>query len=295
MTAATVSLIAEGPIEVGLHLGRHDYEITPEVVATYAEAVQDHNAWYTSASPFGGPVAPALIMHSEVYNFPGWYLRNVVGNLHARQEWELFNPVMVGDQISTYSNVVDRYEKRGRDFIVNEITVLREDGSLAARSRTHQSFLLEKPEGVVVDKQREKLSRKQPPDAATLPVLEELAGPEKTVDEEMCWKYSGPARNYHNDREFAQKLGFPDIVVQGTMSTCFISEMMTRRFGEGWFHGGRMSVNLINVLWVDENVQAFGQVNQLTPEGPRQRAHLTVWTQKSDGTKTIAGTASALV
>ncbi len=38
----------------------------------------------------------------------------------------------------------------------------------------------------------------------------------------MCQRYSGPARNYHNDREEAHKLGFPDIVVQGTMSTCFI-------------------------------------------------------------------------
>ena len=32
--------------------------------------------------------------------------------------------------------------------------------------------------------------------------------------------------------------------------------MMTNRFGEGWFRGGRMSLNLINVLWVDEQVQA---------------------------------------
>ncbi|HET9199606.1 MAG TPA: MaoC family dehydratase N-terminal domain-containing protein [Dehalococcoidia bacterium] len=292
MTTATASLIAEGEVAIGLHLGRHDHEITPELVATYAGAVQDGNAWYSSASPFGGSVAPALIMHSEVYTFPGWYLRNIVGNLHAKQEWELFNPIMVGDRITTYSNVIDRYQKRGRDFVVNEVTVLHTDGRLAARSRTHQSFLLEKPDGVVVDKQREKTSRRQ--ESEPLPVLEDLSGPPKVVDEEMCWNYSGPAKNYHNDREFAQKLGFPDIVVQGTMSTCFISEMMTNRFGEGWFRGGRMSLNLINVLWVDEQVQAFGQVNELTPEGSRQRAHVTVWTQKPDGTRTIAGTASAL-
>ncbi|HEX5940076.1 MAG TPA: MaoC family dehydratase N-terminal domain-containing protein [Dehalococcoidia bacterium] len=292
MTAATASLIAEGEVEIGLHLGRHEYEVTPELVEKYAQAVGDDNEWYRSGSPFGGPVAPALIMHSEVYNFPGWYLRNIVGNLHAKQEWELFNPILVGERITTASNVIDRYLKRGRDFVVNEVTVLHEDGRLAARSRTHQSFLLDRPDGIVVDKEREKklrgIEREMPP------VIESLSGPVKSVDEEMCWKYSGPARNYHNDREFAQKLGFPDIVVQGTMSTCFISELMTRRFGEGWFKGGRMSLNLINVLWVNEQVQTCGEVNELTLEGSRQRAHVTVWTQKPDGTKTIAGTASAL-
>jgi hypothetical protein len=82
--------------------------------------------------------------------------------------------------------------------------------------------------------------------------------------------------------------------VQGTMSTTFISEMLTQRFGMGWLEGGRVSLNLINVLWGGEAVSARGVVTALTPEGNRQRAHLNVWTEKDDGTKTIAGTASAV-
>ncbi|MEX2235984.1 MAG: MaoC family dehydratase [Dehalococcoidia bacterium] len=292
MTPATASLVAEGEVEVGLHLGSREHDITPGLVETYSRAVGDDNSWYRGDSPFGGPIAPALIMHSEVYDYPGWYLPTIVGNLHAKQEWELFNPILVGERITTTSNVIERYVKRGRDFVVNEITVLHADGWLASRSRTHQSFLIAQPEGVVVDKAREKTSRR--PDDEPRAVLEVLEGSPKLVNEEMCWRYSGPARNYHNDRDFARKLGFPDIVVQGTMSTCFISELMTRRFGEGWYRGGRMSLNLINVLWVDEQVQARAELHELTPEGPKQRAHLTVWAEKPDGTKTIVGSASAL-
>ena len=122
----------------------------------------------------------------------------------------------------------------------------------------------------------------------TLPRLD------KDVTLEMCQKFSGPSKNYHNDIEEARKLGFPDIVVQGMMSLCFLSEMMTRRFGEGWYVGGRMNVNLVNVVWLNDKLTCRGFVRELTPEGSRQRAHLQVWCEKADGTKVVVGTASAL-
>jgi hypothetical protein len=110
----------------------------------------------------------------------------------------------------------------------------------------------------------------------------------------MCRSFSGPARNYHNDLEEARKLGFPDIVVQGMMSLCFLSEMMTSRFGMGWYVGGRMNVNLVNVIWQKERVICCGVVREMTAEGSKRRARLQVWCEKPDGTKTVIGTASAL-
>lgn len=163
------------------------------------------------------------------------------------------------------------------------------------RGRTHQSFLLDADRaGIVVDKEREKRSdrRFEVPSGET---VETVSGPEKRITLEMCRKFSGPARNYHNDAEEARKLGFPDIVVQGMMPQCFISEMMTNRFNEGWLAGGRMNVNLVNVLWGSESVTCRGVVTELAPEGSLKRAHLQVWCEKSDGTKVVVGTASALV
>src|SRR5262245_19233817 len=136
-------------VDVGRDFGRHDKVITPELVAHYSDAVDDRNAMYTGASPFGGPVAPGLVLHSEVYEFrdhpkagvPSWYLPTVFGNLHARQEWELFRPVMVGDAVNTRSVIADRYAKRGRDYVVNEVLYFDAGGAVAARGRTHQSFL----------------------------------------------------------------------------------------------------------------------------------------------------------
>jgi acyl dehydratase len=178
--------------------------------------------------------------------------------------------------------------------VVNEVTCFAEDGRTLNRGRTHQSFLLDTAgAGIVVDKEREKRPDRRfamGEEAA----LEEIAGPAKEITLDMCQAFSGPRKSYHNDVEEARKLGFPDIVVQGMMPLCFVSEMMTNRFGEGWFAGGRMNVNLVNVVWRGDCLTIRGIIREMTPEGSRWRAQLQVWCEKSDGTKVVVGTASAI-
>jgi acyl dehydratase len=282
-------------VYVGRFVGGRTFEVTAELVAAYSGSVDDHNPWYSGGSPFGKAVAPALLLHSEVYRDLSWYLPRIYGNLHARQEWELFHPIVVGDQVSTSSTVIDRYVKRDREYVVNEVTCLAEDGRMLNRGRTHQSFLLDsKGRETVVDKDREKRSdRRFEVDEGA--VLEEVTGPRKEITLEMCYLFSGPHRNYHNDVGEARKLGFPDIVVQGMMPLCFLSEMMTQRFGEGWFMGGRMNVNLVNVVWRGDELKARGLIREMVPEAARRRARLDLWVEKADGTKVVVGAGSAIV
>jgi len=279
-------------VHVGRYYGEREIAITPELVQHYADSVQDFNPWYFGDSPFGGPVAPALILHSEVYHTIDWYL-SIFGNLHARQEWELFAPIMVGDTVIARRQIIDRYTRRDREYLVNETAIYGADGRILNRGRTHQSFLVSaKTEGHVVDKDREKRSGRKF-EAEDENVLEELSIAEKEITLEMCQKFSGPHKNYHNDREQALALGFPDIVVQGMMSLCFISEMMTGRFGEGWFRSGKMNVALVNVLWQGERVTARGNVTEDVAEGARKRLSMRVWCEKADATKFVVGSASA--
>ncbi len=283
------------PALVGLHCGSNRYTVTPELVAFYEEALDHRSALHRT-------FAPPLLFHSECYRHLGhWYLRNLVGNLHARQEWMLFAPVPVGAEVSTRSTIVDRYTRRGRLYVVNETDLFAaDDGRLLVRGRTHQSFLPESAAGqgggFVVDRntaQEKERGRARPPfPTATGPELPPIR---KTADARRCWMFSGPGRNYHTDRDAARKLGFPDIVVQGMMGTCFLSEVMQEHFGEGWLRGGRMDVKLTNVLWVDEPVTARARVREEIPEGTRTRVVVEVWVEKDDGTRTHLGTASAAV
>ena len=282
------------PAFVGRHCGSNRYDITPEVVAFYADALDDH-------SPLYREVAPPLLHHSECYMFVGeWYLKNLFGNLHAQQDWELFAPIAVGARVRSRSTIIERFSKRGRDYVVNETDLVDAgDGRLLVRGRTFQSFLPPKERegdsGFVVDEstaQRKKNREPRPAfPAATGP---DLAPVKKTVDERRCWMFSGPGRNYHTDREQARNFGFPNIVVQGMMSTCFVAQVMQGAFGMGWVEGGKMSVKLTNVLWVDESVTVRGKVREEVPEGSRTRVHCDVWVEKDDSTRVLLGTASAV-
>jgi acyl dehydratase len=292
-----------GDVYVGRDYGRNDFVLDREAVATYCDAVDDHNPIYSGPSPFGGPVAPATVRHSDVYDHrdperldaPAWYLPALVGNLHARQEFEFFAPVMVGDAVHTRSFISDRYAKRGRDYVVNEVLYFSADDALVARGRTHQSFLQEKKDdAVVIDRSREKQpGRKFEVDVSN--AIEAIPTLEKQITLDMCWKFSGPRKNYHNDRDAAIAWGFPEIVVQGMMSVCFLSEMMTNRFGAGWLAGGKMNVNLVNIVWQTDRLTCRGFVREIVPEGERRRAHLDLWCEKEDGTVATIGTASAVV
>jgi len=278
------------PAYVGRHCGSNRYDVTPALVRFYADALGD-------ASPLYDEIAPSLLFHSECYRVLGeWYLKNLFGNLHARQDWELFGAIPIGAAVVTRSTIVERYAKRGRDYVVNETDVMDEAGRLLVRGRTHQSFLppgQTSAKGFVVDEKSAQAKEPRAPfPTATGAALPSLS---KVVDERRCWMFSGPGKNYHTDREQARNLGFPNIVVQGMMSTCFVHQLMQDRFGRGWVIGGRMSLKLTNVLWVDERVGVHGRIREEQPEGTRTRVGCDVWAEKDDGTRIVIGDASALV
>jgi hypothetical protein len=282
-------------IYVGRDFGGFEFDITPATIENYIAGTGDNNPWYTEDSPLAGPVAPAFILHSAVFRRHDWYLPNVFGNLHARQEWHGFGPLWLGDKLRSRSVIVDRYIRRDREYVVNECLILDTSGRILQRSRTHQSFLMTPAgggNGFAVDRSRER-------SASRVFNVGEGGGepietPMRKVSQAMCLAFSGPGRNYHTDTEEAHKLGFPEIVVQGMLSVCMIGELMTQRFGLGFFAGGRFDLRLVNVLWAEETTGAKGRILERHPEGERTRAEVEVWCEKADGTVTIVGTASAL-
>jgi MaoC like domain len=287
----TAPLEGNGPffapdaVQVGQSLGGREVRVAADDVARYRAG--------TAADDLPVDPAPALLHHSEVYRDLSWYLPNLIGNLHARQEWQLFAPVHVGDLMRSHTTVVERYRKRDRDYVVAEVLWTRPDGRWVQRSRTHQSFLADAPvTDVVVGKDRERRGDRR----FELPSGpgERLPPRTRTVTHAMCEAFSGPSRNYHTDVEMARALGFPDIVVQGMMSVCFVADAVALRFDDGWQHGGTLDLRLVNVVWPGDAITTTGLARSVVPEGSHERVLLDVWSTKDDGTVTVIGTASAL-
>ena len=247
---------------VGRDYGSFEYPITPELVANYVAGTGDDNPWYRGDSPMGGPVAPALIIHSAVYKpATEWYLPKIYGNLHARQEWENFAPVIVGDTLRARRVIVERYQKRDREYVVmrGHRHQLRRPHRVALAAPIRASF-----PSLYKLKDLPSISRARRIRARAFKIGdsggEAFDAPTRTITEPMCYAFSGPARNYHNDRAKAIELGFPEIVVQGMLSVCLVSEMMTRRFGLGWLYGGKMDLRLVNVVWGNDVTGPRGSI-----------------------------------
>src|SRR3989441_12618924 len=133
----------------GKDLGTLELTITDEMVQHYIKGLDEPNPWYTTASPFGGPVAPVIVYQQADSEFKGWYLDNLFGNLWRRQEWEIYAPTRVGQVLRCSARVADRYRRRDREIVAQEMSVRDEAGDLVARSVHHQSFLAEQTSGEV--------------------------------------------------------------------------------------------------------------------------------------------------
>ena len=281
---ARMSSLFGNEVHVGQDVGGRETVVAAADVARYREG--------TGADDLPADPAPPLLYHSEVYRDLSWYLPNLIGNLHARQEWQLFAPMRVGDAVRSRVTVVERYRKRNRDYVVAEVVWTTPDGRWLQRSRTHQSFLADLPgEEMVVDREREKRGDRRfelPADGEPLPART------RAITLAMCQAFSGPGRNYHTDQEMARALGFPDVVVQGMWTVCLAADTMALRYGDGFSAGGTLDVRLVNVVWPGDALTATGRVREVVPEGSRRRAHLDVWCAKADGTVALVGTASAL-
>lgn len=284
---------ASDEVWVGRDMGGNQWTLGSDAIENFIAGTGDDNPWYTGSSPLGYAIAPALILHSEVYRTKAWYLPYVYGNLHARHEWESYRALKVDEAVRTRCAVVDRYLKRNREYVVNEALTFDSAGALVSRARAHQSFLVRpSANAVVIDKNRERAPGRVFEVGAK--GGEPIEGPARVISEAMCMVFSGPGLNYHNNRDKARELGFPDIVVQGMLPVCLIAEMLTRRFGLGLLYGGRMAVNLVNVVWANDELRARAVILNRRAEGRRTRADCEVWCEKADGTKVVVGTASAL-
>ena len=99
-------------VYAGKDLGTLELAVTDEMVQHYIKGLDEPNPWYTTTSPFGGPVAPVIVYQDADSQFKGWYLDNLFGNLWRRQEWEIHAPTRVGQTLRCTARVADRYRRR---------------------------------------------------------------------------------------------------------------------------------------------------------------------------------------
>ncbi len=111
--------------------------VTPEDVETYAFAVDDHHAWFSGDSPFGGPVAHPTLLGNQALRLR--HSRYIVhAGLHAKMEFEFLEPIRPGVRARSRGRVIDKYERRGKPYMVTEFVTEDEQGTVLVRGRFTQ-------------------------------------------------------------------------------------------------------------------------------------------------------------
>jgi acyl dehydratase len=117
--------------------------VTPEWVGRDSENKQDENPWYTSDSPWGGPVASPTLTNADFDRFMRANDIVMSGVIPTSTRHEYFAPLMVGQEIVTSCTVADVTERKGRTYLTLEFETRDPSGTLLVRKR---DTLLQMPE-----------------------------------------------------------------------------------------------------------------------------------------------------
>lgn len=123
-------------IVTGAELPDIRYTITSEMLEKYLEGIDDLNPVYldeeyAKKSPFGGRIVPPISMaiYTTVSNLiKPMGLKIPPGLIHAKQKYEFTGVVRPDEELLIKTVVWDKYEKKGRKFVLLKSEVFNEKG-----------------------------------------------------------------------------------------------------------------------------------------------------------------------
>ena len=293
-------------LEVGKKLRSGEAHLRPEDVEAYAYAVEDEDPWFFASGPFGGPVCHPTILANQAL-----LLRHnhfvVPAGLHARMIFHFRKAFPLGARVRTTGEVVDKYWRREKPYMVTAFETRGEDGALYVEGRFVQMlFAKDKAPASGSSAGSNRAGDAETAYDDSIQSAEGRSGMlergmalpalSRTLEQRQIDIYSG-VRPYsiHTDEDWAREKGFATTIAQGMMSTAYISTAMTRAVGEGFVEGGAMDARFLKPVLCGDTLEIAGTVTGFTrDEGGVIRCHASFAARNQRGEQTMAGTASGL-
>lgn len=104
------------------------FEVTAQIVRDYRSITTD-SLIGADPAPVEGEEAPPTL--AAVYIRPAQNaLNGPPGGIHAKQHFTFHRPAMVGDVLTTTLEVREKYERKGRRYLLSETRTSNQDGDL---------------------------------------------------------------------------------------------------------------------------------------------------------------------
>ena len=137
------SKVAES-LKVGDKVGEIEIEITEEMIDSYAAAIEDSDPFFMKRDLSGRRTAyPELLPKYAMKKLWEEPLFDLMPNIRAKQAYTYFEPVKTGVTYRATGYVKEKYEKRGKQFIVFEATFIDEAGKEVLKDMRTQLILTE--------------------------------------------------------------------------------------------------------------------------------------------------------
>jgi len=126
----------------GLKFPEFKYTLSEDIIEKFIASVEESDPLYTDedyarVSGFGHRIVPPTTI--SLYVTPSRVLKTLnkkppPGSIQAGQRYEFLRPIQVGETVMVRVTIDDRYQKKGREYVVMKGEAYNKDGELAAVS-----------------------------------------------------------------------------------------------------------------------------------------------------------------
>jgi len=123
-------------LQVGEEFVSDDHLVIPEDIEAHGFAVEDDQSWLAE-----GLAPPTLMANQALHLRHSKYI--VHAGLHARREFNFLEPIRLGMRVRTRGKVIDKYERRGKPYMVTEYVTEDDTGRVLVRGQFTQMIIPE--------------------------------------------------------------------------------------------------------------------------------------------------------
>ena len=211
----------------------------------------------------------------------------------AGDDFQFFEVIRPGDVLTSHEKVVGAYEKPGRSgnliFITMEKTFTNQHGRVV---------MIRKLTGVSMEQSPGKSApgiQEQTPNAEHKEELPALTiGPVKIRHLAMFAIATAEFVDIHYDRDYAQSMGLPNVIIQGLYKTTIIAQMLKNWAGNGDAIR-RLTVQHRAMDIEGNTLTASGRMSGTSQQHGEKLTECEVWIENQHGQRTTIGTASLAI
>lgn len=110
-------------------------------------------------------------------------------------------------------------------------------------------------------------------------------------------EYAGASRDFyiiHHDRDYAKSVGLPDIIIQGSLKSAFLGQLVTDWIGE-WGTLTCLDVQYRGIDVPGKPLTAKGKVTKAYVHDGDHYVECDIWTENLAGERTTRGSATVML